>query len=250
MKSPYLFLAFLIALPTISSAEPRTLTDKTGKQINAEIMAVRGDDVTIEMNGKEYTLPMNKFSDEDITYMKEWAEENPAPAVTFKSSELSISFKKNVERIKEEKEKKATNAKDKGSSKQSKNSESYAIEVSNRVSKEIPDMQVKYTIYKFVREKVTGENKSSSESLEKIEGTSEKTTVEKLGTFEFTTEAVIAVNSEKTEKKSGGKTTVSQDVWGVVTTIFSGDEEIRVDSFPDDVARKVQAFEEKQNEDN
>ncbi|MGJ8633508.1 MAG: hypothetical protein ACSHX7_06270 [Luteolibacter sp.] len=244
MKKTSRFIFLLILIPALCNAETRTLTDKEGKQIEAEIKAVRDENVTIEMKGKEYTLPFAKFSDDDIAYLKKWVEDNPAPAVIFKESDLTISFKKNIERIKPEKEEKPANNKDKGNSKQTQNSESYLIKVSNTVSKEIPDMQVKYTIYKLVRQKTTGDNKSSSEDLEEVEGTSETTNLDKLANFEFTTDSVIATDSEKSDKKSGSKTTRKEDIWGIITKIYSGDTEIRVDEYPDGLIERVESREE------
>ncbi|MEM7012886.1 MAG: hypothetical protein AAF585_15530, partial [Verrucomicrobiota bacterium] len=56
----------------------REFTDATGRKIEAELVSVKDDDVTINRAGREFTLPIAKFSDADQTYIREWAKEQMA----------------------------------------------------------------------------------------------------------------------------------------------------------------------------
>ncbi|MEP2776099.1 MAG: SHD1 domain-containing protein [Luteolibacter sp.] len=255
MKTLSLFLTLTFVFSALCYAETRDFTDTSGKQITAELVAVRGDEVTIHMNGKEFTLPIGKFSEEDATYIREWAEANPAPAASaFKSSDLTVSIQKEVDRIRQEKKEDYKDSTGKSSGKlkdsfdQTQNSEKYMVKVSNTVSKEIPDLKITYTLYKLVRTKTTGEERSSSEDLEEIEGEATAPILEKLAAFEFTTDEVVLTKSEKFEAKTGNKTTLDEEIWGIIVKTYSGDTEIRVDCTPNGLIEKVASYKEKGKE--
>ncbi len=91
MKHAYLFLVLGLTLSTASgqSAEFRTFTNAQGKAIQAKLIALAGDQVTIEMvGGQRFTLPVTQFSAADQAYVKQAAITVPAAttssAPTFK----------------------------------------------------------------------------------------------------------------------------------------------------------------------
>jgi hypothetical protein len=56
----------------------RTFTDNDGREIEADILHGTKDTVTVKMaNGKEYTLPIAKFSDTDQEFITEWIKTKP-----------------------------------------------------------------------------------------------------------------------------------------------------------------------------
>lgn len=72
-----LFLALCFVAPGLA----REFTDATGRKIEAELVSVKGDDVTIKRAGNEFTLPIAKFSEADQTFIRDWAKEQmPKPA--------------------------------------------------------------------------------------------------------------------------------------------------------------------------
>ena len=52
-------------------AKPLQLTDTRGKTIKAEVLGLSGDKVRLEMKGKEYTLPLSRFSAESQALLQE-----------------------------------------------------------------------------------------------------------------------------------------------------------------------------------
>lgn len=70
----------LFSLAT-EAAEERTWTDNQGKTLVGKLIEQNGDQITIEADGKRYTLPANRFSAEDQAYLKSIASsaEDPAP---------------------------------------------------------------------------------------------------------------------------------------------------------------------------
>ena len=62
--------------------QARTFRDDQGRQIEADLISCKDGQVTIRKAGKDFTLPISKFSGEDQTYIAEWAakkEPDPGP---------------------------------------------------------------------------------------------------------------------------------------------------------------------------
>ena len=60
----------------------RTFTDTVGRQIEAEVVEVTGDKVTLRMKGKDYTIPFTSLSLADQNYLKEWPRHNASNQAT------------------------------------------------------------------------------------------------------------------------------------------------------------------------
>ena len=145
MKKTLLRLLLIMSLPAFLQAEVRKFTDTSGREIQAELVAVRGDQVEMNVGGKEFTLPISKFVEADATFIKEWGAANPAP---LNIRGLHVQIKKNTDKVKEAKP--ASGAKGKGDdSKTSKTNFEYQITVQNSSTEDLPDMKLKYTIYKL-----------------------------------------------------------------------------------------------------
>lgn len=73
MKTTTSTLLFIFALSSALFA--RTWTDKDGRSIDADIVKADETEVTINKGGKEFRLPLDKLSDADQTFVKEWLAE-------------------------------------------------------------------------------------------------------------------------------------------------------------------------------
>jgi uncharacterized protein affecting Mg2+/Co2+ transport len=231
-----LLLAFLV-FPAISDDEVRKFTDTTGREIQAEIMAVQGDQVQMNVGGKAFTLPISKFSEPDVAFIKQWAEANPAPV---KIRGLYVEFEKNMERVKEPEP--AKDAKKKTGPEQKRMSFDYTITVRNSSDQDLENLKLKYTIYKLVRER-TGSD--TTESIEETEGEDAIGTLKKVTDHTVSTDAVVATDSEGGGKKDAPKTSHSESVLGVVAKVYSGEEEVRSESNPDGLEERIKAMKEK-----
>ncbi len=234
MKLLVTLLLALVCLPALSQAEIRKFTDTTGREIEAELVAVRGDQVQMKVGGNEFTLPVSKFSEADVTFIREWAVANPAP-VNIRG--VYIEFEKNMERIKEPKME-DDDKKKKGGSEQSRTSFDYSIMVRNTSAQDLEDLKLKYTIYKYVRDRPA--SGSAIESLEETEGEEAIGLLAKASDHEVATQAVVATDSETSGKKDEPGSSHSETIWGVVARLYSGETEVRVDSFPDGLADRVE----------
>lgn len=243
MKTRIFLLITALCLPLGLSAETRKLTDTNGREIEAELIAVRGDQVEMKVRGKVYTLPISKFSEADVTAIKEWGEANPAP---IKIRGMYIEIKKNSERLKEPK------ANDDGKKKKdgpkiSRTNFDYSITVRNTSTNDLPDMKVKYTVYKLVRERSTGS--SRTENLEEVTGEEEIKLFEKSSDFTMDTETVMTTDSSEKDKKSGTEKQLSETMWGVIVDVYHKDKVVRSGSSPDGLADRVESYKESRKKD-
>jgi len=74
MKSiiPLVVLSALSALSIGLASETRTFTSVNGDTIEAEVLAVNGDEVVIKRGTRSYTVPVDRFSPADREYFAEW----------------------------------------------------------------------------------------------------------------------------------------------------------------------------------
>ncbi|MDF1810844.1 MAG: SHD1 domain-containing protein [Verrucomicrobiales bacterium] len=67
----------ILLIPTVQG-EIRTFTDDTGRQVEAELVGLRGDNVVLKRNGKLAQWPVKKLSAQDQNYVKVWKKVSPA----------------------------------------------------------------------------------------------------------------------------------------------------------------------------
>lgn len=68
-------LAAVSILSSPHTADARTWTDVKGKTIEAEMVSKSADTVTILFKGKELTMPLERFSQEDRDFVENWEPE-------------------------------------------------------------------------------------------------------------------------------------------------------------------------------
>lgn len=73
------WMAFLLVFCANSSLSARTWTDKSGRSLEAEIVAVDETQVTVNKGGKEFKLPLDKLSEEDQEFARDWLEKQKKP---------------------------------------------------------------------------------------------------------------------------------------------------------------------------
>jgi hypothetical protein len=73
------WMAFLLVLSASPSLSARTWTDKTGRSMEAEIVAVDETQVTVNKGGKEFKLPLDNLSEEDREFAKDWLDKQAEP---------------------------------------------------------------------------------------------------------------------------------------------------------------------------
>jgi hypothetical protein len=73
------FTHLVAALSLLAQLDARTWTDVQGRKIEAELVTSTTTDVTLKLEtGKTVTLPLTRFSEEDLTFIKESAKQDKA----------------------------------------------------------------------------------------------------------------------------------------------------------------------------
>jgi hypothetical protein len=65
-----LILGGLLPLPALTA--PREFKSNDGKTITAEVVKVDGENVVLAMDGREFTVPISRFSQPDQDFVAEW----------------------------------------------------------------------------------------------------------------------------------------------------------------------------------
>lgn len=93
-KSRSLALLCVLVLVASTAAEERTWTSADGRTMQAEFVRSSGDDVTFIFQGKEITLPITRFSEEDQQVIRDLASGTTTPAGDSSDDDEASSTKK------------------------------------------------------------------------------------------------------------------------------------------------------------
>lgn len=72
MKPITLFLCCAFAVSSVAAREFRELTDTEGRKIKVELLDVQDGMVKVNVNLRPYAIPMEKLSQEDQQWLKDW----------------------------------------------------------------------------------------------------------------------------------------------------------------------------------
>lgn len=79
-RLPFLLLAFFL-LPNAVVSAPREFTSSNGVKITAEVISVENGSATIRRSdGKSFTIPVTRFSQEDQDFLTNWKPAGATPA--------------------------------------------------------------------------------------------------------------------------------------------------------------------------
>ncbi|MGC6456032.1 MAG: hypothetical protein ACON46_05825 [Coraliomargaritaceae bacterium] len=155
MENYYTYL-FLTLLPIIANcSDYRTFTDKQGRQMEAKINQVSGNDVYIERrDGLTAKISSTILSEEDQAFIDQWAREQ-----MLKDGAIEVRFS-------DEESKKTTVSN--GGIRTTKYDAHYEVILKNTTDQPIGDIRVEYLMLKF-EDKVAAKKRSAGELERKKE---------------------------------------------------------------------------------
>ena len=141
--------SLLVATASLGLAEVRTFTNTGGKEIQAQVTSVVGENVSMTLSsGKEFTLPIAKFSEADQTYIRDWATKNKNPVPR---TALRLEIKKTQSKVRLDKKDGEKNADYKKRRDASDKSQTlYTLNLRNATRQPIGEVEVDYKIFKRV----------------------------------------------------------------------------------------------------
>ena len=230
MKLQYFLLP--AALWVTSSLVAREFTDPYGRKIDAEMVSVAGDRVTLKLNAteKEYTIPLTGLSEADQVFVKQWAKDNPS-AVNFRFRVLADPVIEGKVVGKNEAVNKPGEVK-------------YRITVYNQSGQEVTNVKVRYKIMckDFVYTSSSSSRyvyKRSAPVIQAVAGEVAAEAIPLDGRAEFVTKAYnVQAYKRSSYYSSGGAKTIDQ-LQGAMVQVLVGDQvvdEVKFgirDSMPD-----------------
>ena len=216
-------------------AETHTFTNSEGKTIKAEITQVSPGKVTLKTdNGKSYTFPINKLSDADKTYIKDWHEKNKSNA---NPSDFRLDIAKKSERVRQPRNKDKSSKK--AESKSSKNNISYQFKLGYNKSTPVENVVVDYKIIK--RTTTRGDN--AADPVFKItSGTKIFFSLSSKSPQEWLSDSVTC--EDITTKSKTSSSSQKEDVLGILATVSVDGKELFSECAPRGFDKKFQELEE------
>lgn len=183
-----LSLAGLLRFP----AAAETLTDKQGRTLQAEIVAVEGDQVRIKRgDGQAFSLPLSSLSDDSRKTVQEWAKANadklPADAIAVEMSRGKFDVTKTDKDVTL-----TTGEVVKNGMTLTEEKWGYAITISNKTTRRLENLRIEYRLFAtvdsvHVKEKQGLKKKAYKTTLEPLS---------ELGRVTFRTETISAIKSK------------------------------------------------------
>ncbi|MEM8954503.1 MAG: hypothetical protein AAGD22_10165 [Verrucomicrobiota bacterium] len=125
----------ILALLAIPIASARTFTDVNGREIEAEILHGNAETVTIKTTaGKDFTVPIAKFSAADQEFIKEWIKSKP-PKVDY---DFDLDY---------DRERVSKKESDDGIEETTTEGWVYVWEFTNRSGAPIQDLELRYRVW-------------------------------------------------------------------------------------------------------
>lgn len=235
-RSLLVLVPILALLPPLLRAEMRTLTDKQGRTLQADVIAVSGDQVEIRRaDGQLFKLPLANLSDADQQALKKWAADQPTKPAPLPPGALDVQMARgmfDVERRKED----ATLSDGKVRKDAISISEEkwgYTITINNRSDQTLTDLRADYVLFATVDDPDTRGQKDD------MRRKAYRSTIKELpahGRTEFRTEPVLVVKTQlpgNIRYSGSGTGRTREQLYGIWIKIYRGGELVYEAATPD-----------------
>ena len=205
----------LLVSSTSLQAEPRTLTDKQGRSIKAEIVSVDGDKVTIKReDGQTFSLSLETLSDDDRQFLKEWAKKQ-ASLIPSGTIDLQVSRGKF-----------ATTEKETNGHTAYEDKWGYSVTLKNRSMKVIKDLRVRYLLFvKVDAESVKG---TQPVPLKRVNGSKVIDVIDGAQTVTFRSDTISMFRYELKPgfiwSGTGSSQPIKDSLVGIWMRVYAGDQ--------------------------
>ena len=222
-----ILLYLLLCLTNIANAAGfHTFRDTQGREMEAKITRVSGEDVYIERrDGLNTKVKRSIFSNEDQTYIAEWAHN-----ALLESGILEVRFSE-----KNSKKRKS----DSGGIIRKDYKAHYDITITNTAYEDFSDITVEYLILKF--EDALAAQKRSQGEMKRLKGNASLKTLEARKEGSVSTKEFPMLESKRAPGyvwANGGKKSSKDDLKGIWVKIFVGDTLVHQQSRPENMMRK------------
>ncbi len=231
MKSMKLRFTFFLIIGSILSAGEsnfRTFSDSQGREMNAKLTQVSGEDIYIErLDGLSTKVNISIFSKEDQEFIRDWDRKE-----TIKNDAIKARFITDVE----------------GKSRWDNNGsgivrktwkEGYKIELSNESQLDLKNIRIEYLVFKF--EDAMAAQKRSEGEVRKISDETKFPTLKAGSKAHVSTKKFPMLETKLAlgyKWESGGKETSEDEMRGIWIKVFVGEILATEASKPENLMRK------------
>ena len=222
-----ILIGLLACLSNIANAAGfHTFKDTQGREMEAKITRVSGEDVYIERrDGLNTKVKRSIFSQVDQTYIAEWAHNALLESGIF---EVHFSQKRSKKRDSES-----------GGIEREDYKAHYDIVITNQAYENLSDIRVEYLILKF--EDALSAQKRSAGTIQRLTGSAELKQIDARKEGSTSTEEFTMLNTKLAPGyvwASGGKKTSKDVLKGIWVKIYVGDKLVHEISKPENMMRK------------
>jgi hypothetical protein len=201
--------------PTLH-AETRTLTDKQGRSLKADVISVEGDKVTIRReDGQTFTLSLDTLSEDNQTSLKEWAAKQ-AKLIPAGNVEVQLSRGHFGTKMKD----------DGGGIIMSEEQWGYTATLFNRARKPLNGMRVEYIL--FVKPDTEPGKDTISAPLKQKPGSKTIDALAPLDSISFRTDSIPIYKQQLKPGyiwgKTGNNSPVKDSLYGIWLRVYVGDQ--------------------------
>jgi hypothetical protein len=231
MKIRVVFAIVKILGVSMAGSETRIFTNQEGKTIEAELISVEENMAVLRLvDGKPGKAPIDKLSKADQDFITAWWEENKDKV---KPTDIRLTLTEKATVLRRQRYRKPVGDEgneDKGTS--FTRDVYYLGELTNKSSKDLRDVSVKYIIYKS--SKFTSKSRGDKTTIDKVEGTCGIALLKVTGTESFQTVPVTTRNSKylTADGMDGDKT---EEILGISVTLSSGGKDFLTVEEPADL---------------
>ncbi|CAA6676763.1 MULTISPECIES: hypothetical protein [unclassified Lentimonas] len=221
-----LILALFMSSSALQAADFHTFKDTQGREMEAKITRISGDDVYIERrDGLSTKVKRSIFSKKDQSYIEEWAKE-----ALLQSDILEVRFTE-----KKTDKHKASSGGIKSETYKSNNS----IVIENTAYEDLSDLTIEYLILKF--EDAISAQKRSEGQIRRLKSNTTLKYLPKRSEVSVETKPIPMMDTKLESGyyfKNGGKETSKDEIRGIWVKIYVGDTLVHEISKPENMMRK------------
>jgi len=230
MRHLQLLLIFLIPIGILEAADSvfRTFSDSQGREMDAKVTLVSGDDVYIERrDGLTTKVKISIFKKEGQDFIRDWARKE-----TLKNDAIEVRFKTDVE----DKSRWGSNG---GGIMRKTWKESYEIVLTNDSQMDLKDIRIEYLILKF--EDAMAAQKRSEGAVRHLVDETKVSFIKAGGEISAETKKFPMLETKLESGyywTSGGKETSEDEMRGIWIKVYVGDILATEVSKPENLMRK------------
>ncbi len=223
-------IAGLLSLPALR-AEVRTLTDKQGRSIKADVIAVTGEQVKIKReDGQVFNLPLASLSEDDQQSLKAWAAANPPK---LGADELLLQFSRG--KFGTEKE-----VQSEGAVTAYKDQWGYSLTLTNKSKQVLSDLRAEYIL--FVKQDAGPGNKEKDPGLRRVKSSTKAAPLPLHASTTFRTDTVASYRYVLQPGwvwggAGGSSKPIRDSLHGMWLRVYVGDQLVIEKITPEDLAK-------------